>query len=93
MISSEKPRKVRVRQRGQITIPRELRNALGIAEDSILTAVQVGEGILLTGKPLLGQEVAAQFQKAMKQKGITLEQLLKGLEEQRKVLVREKYGI
>lgn len=93
MISSGRPRKVRVRQRGQITIPREFRNALGIREDSILTAVQVGEGILLTGKPLLGPEVAAQFQKAMTDKGVTLEQLLKGLEEQRKALVREKYDI
>jgi AbrB family looped-hinge helix DNA binding protein len=93
MISSEKPRKLRVRQRGQITLPSEFRKALGIREDSILTAMRVGEGILLTGKPLFGQEVAARFQEAMKEKGVSLEQLLKGLEKHRKALVKEKYGL
>jgi len=93
MISSEKPRKLRVRQRGQITIPREFREALNIKADSILTAIQVGDGILLSSKSLLGHEVASQFQRAMKEKGLTLEKLLEGLEKQRKDLIREKYGL
>lgn len=69
----------RMREKGQITIPSEIRESLHLAKDSILSIVKVGNGILLTPKPSLFEAVSAEFIKEAEEKGITLDDLLKDL--------------
>ncbi|MCH7505324.1 AbrB/MazE/SpoVT family DNA-binding domain-containing protein [PVC group bacterium] len=75
----------RVRDKGQITLPSHLRNALKIKKDSVLSVAKVGNAILLTLKPSKFEEVANTFSKEAKKKGITLESLLKDLKRIRHV--------
>ena len=69
----------RMREKGQITIPVNIRESLHLSRDCVLSVSRVGEGILLTPKPSVFESVSEKFSKAAKTKGITLEYLLKDL--------------
>ena len=69
----------RMREKGQITIPADIRESLHLSRDSVLSIAKVGDGILLTPKSSVFESVAAKFSKAASSKGITLENLLKDL--------------
>ena len=69
----------RMREKGQITIPANIRESLHLSRDSVLSVVRVGDGILLTPKPSVFESVSEKFSRAAKTKGVTLENLLKEL--------------
>lgn len=69
----------RMREKGQVTIPVGIRESLHLSKDSVLSVTKVGDGILLTPKPSVYEAVSAKFAKAAREKGITLNDLLKDL--------------
>lgn len=69
----------RMREKGQVTIPSDIRESLHLTKDSILAVTKVGDGILLTPKPSVFESVSEKFSKAAQGKGVTLEDLLKDL--------------
>ena len=74
----------RMREKGQVTIPVSIREALHLSENSILSVTKVGDGILITPKLSLFEEVSAEFRKEADKKGITLNELLEDLRKIRK---------
>ena len=74
----------RMRGKGQVTIPVSIREALHLSENSILSVTKVGDGILITPKPSLYEEVSAEFRKEADKKGITLDELLQDLKKIRR---------
>ena len=74
----------RMRGKGQVTIPVSIREALHLSENSILSVTKVGDGILITSKPSLFEEVSAEFRKEADKKGITLDELLEDLKKIRR---------
>ena len=73
----------RMREKGQITIPVNIRESLHLNSDSILSVTRIGDGILLTPKPSVFETVSEKFSKAAKVKGVTLEDLLNDLKKVR----------
>ncbi len=69
----------RMREKGQVTIPSGIRDSLHLTKDSILSVTKVGDGILLTPKPSVFEATSADFIKTAKEKGISLDDLLKDL--------------
>jgi AbrB family looped-hinge helix DNA binding protein len=69
----------RMREKGQVTIPAEIRESLHLSKDSLLSVSRVGDAILLTPGPSVFESVAAKFSKLAEDKGITLQNLLKDL--------------
>lgn len=84
---------VQVRERGQFTIPAEIRRQMGIEEGDVFSLIQLGDTLIATRKKLVTPEIARAIEALMQEEGVTLGDLLDGLEEQRKTYVREKYGI
>ncbi|MEW6424915.1 MAG: AbrB/MazE/SpoVT family DNA-binding domain-containing protein [Bacillota bacterium] len=76
-----KARKVRVWGKGQFTIPAEIRERLGINEDSYLEVFQVGRAIIATPERLAVKELAESVQKEMHEGGVDLQCLLRELRE------------
>ena len=74
----------RMREKGQVTIPADIREALHLSKDSLLSIAKIGEGVLLISKPSVFESVSAKFSKAAKEKGITLDNLLKDLKKIRR---------
>lgn len=73
----------RMREKGQITIPANIRESLHLTTHTMLSVARVGDGILLTPKASVFEEVSEKFSKAAQEKGITLEGLLKDLKKNR----------
>lgn len=87
------PKAIKVWRRGQLTIPKELREALHLEGESHLSAFVVGRCLVLTPKRLLGPALARDIQRSMKAQGLTLNDLLNDLKKQRRRYNREVYGI
>lgn len=75
---------MRLREKGQVTIPRNIRNALHLDKEAILWAAKVGDSILLSTQPSQFETVASAFVKEAKKKGISLEELLLDLRKTRR---------
>ena len=73
----------KMREKGQITIPANIRESLHLSRDSVLSVTRVGDGILLTPKPSVFETVSEKFSKAAETKGVSLEDLLKDLKKVR----------
>ena len=83
---------VKIRERGQLTIPAELRNDLGLEENDALNMIKVGNALILTQKRLAGDVLSQKMNKAMKKKGLTLDDLMKDLKVRRKRYSKKVYG-
>jgi len=83
---------VKVRGRGQLTIPASLRKDLDLDDDAELTVVKIGDVLLLTPRKLIGDTVARKAARAMKQAGVKLDDLLADLSKQRERYNRERDG-
>jgi AbrB family looped-hinge helix DNA binding protein len=84
---------VQVRERGQLTIPAEIRRRMGIEEGDVFSLVQLGDTLVATRRELVAPDIARAIEAFMGEEGVTLGDLLGGLEKQREAYVREKYGI
>ena len=83
---------VRIRERGQVTIPSSYRKDLGLEENDSLNLVKIDEMLVLTPRRPFGDATARKVDAAMKRKGATLDDLLTNLRDQRKKYTRETYG-
>ena len=83
---------VKIRERGQLTIPSEYRKGLGLEEKDFVNIVKVGETLILTRKQLAGDLLSKKIETEMRKKDLTLEDLLDNLKAQRKRYNKETYG-
>ena len=68
-----------VRDRGQVTLPKTLRDALDIETGDTVKAVQVGDAIVLTPQRPDLDALRKQIQRLMKRQKVTADELLRGL--------------
>lgn len=84
---------VQLRKKGTITLPAGLRRKYGLSEGDTFTLIDLGDGSFLM-KP--GTSIPAQLgdkiAEVMRQEGVTLEEMLQGLEEEREAYFRERYN-
>lgn len=80
---------VKIRRKGTITIPAKLRKEYKLEEGQTLTVIDLGKGtILFTPKVSQVEKLANQIAEKFKDEGITLEDLLRELNELRKTYNR-----
>jgi bifunctional DNA-binding transcriptional regulator/antitoxin component of YhaV-PrlF toxin-antitoxin module len=86
------PHIVKVGPKGVITIPEENRAVMGIQPGQYLTAMQVGNMLILSPEINQFLEVAAAFQQKMADAGLTPDSVMAGLAESREDLYQRLYG-
>jgi bifunctional DNA-binding transcriptional regulator/antitoxin component of YhaV-PrlF toxin-antitoxin module len=86
------PKAVKLWGRGQLTIPKEVRQALKLDQEDHLSVFVVGRCLVLTPKRLLGPALAKEVARSMKAKGLTLEDVLRDLKEERRRYNQERDG-
>ena len=79
-----------VREGNTIEIPSELVKRLGITPGSQVYVYQVGETLSVRLKPSTLLEACEGFEAVMMEEGVILDDLLKGLEEEREVIAEER---
>lgn len=81
-----------VRGRGEITIPKKVRESYQLETGQALTFLSLGEaGILLTPKGLELEEARRQIRRIIKQTGKSEKVILKGLQESREKTFKKHY--
>jgi AbrB family looped-hinge helix DNA binding protein len=87
-----KPFKAEIKARGQLTIPKKVREEGSLDAGETVIIIPIGDSILVTPKRLELDEARREFRKIMKASGATLEELISGLEDERGALFEETYG-
>ncbi len=82
-----------VQKRGQVTIPIELRRKFGIEEGGIVAFIETEEGILISPREVLAMDALDRIGEALKEQGVTLEELIESGREIRGQSVKEEYGL
>ena len=70
---------IELRERGQLTLPKLLRDALHLETGDALRAVKIANAIVLTPQRLDLDDLRKQMRKLMKQHGVSAEELLRDL--------------
>ena len=86
-----KPFVTSIKGRGQITIPKQVRKMGILEEGQVVTIIPVGDSLIITPKRLELDEARRQMRRILKSAGVSPEDLLAGLKEERESLYREKY--
>jgi len=83
---------VQVRQRGTLTLPVQLRERYKIKPGDTFRLVDLDGIFVLTPMVPMVPELAREIEQARIEAGLTVDEMLKGLREQRERYVAEKYG-
>jgi bifunctional DNA-binding transcriptional regulator/antitoxin component of YhaV-PrlF toxin-antitoxin module len=84
---------VQVRGKGNITLPIELRRAYQVDEGDVFTITVLGDGsFLLTPQASRVQQLGERIVDEMVASGVTLEELLMPLDDEREAYYREHYA-
>ena len=85
--------KVQVRRKGIITLPVELRRQYDLKEGDVLTLFDLGDGsFLLTPQISQVDILADQMARLMAEDGVTLEDMLDALDQEREAYYRDHYA-
>jgi AbrB family looped-hinge helix DNA binding protein len=85
--------RIKIRSKGTVTIPIQLRRKYGLVEGDVITLIDLGDGSLLFTPTLtrvdrLGDRIA----QAMAEEGISLEEIMSTLDEERERYYQERYA-
>lgn len=81
-----------IKSRGQLTIPKKIREASHLEEGQVVSIIPVGDSLIITPKRLELDEARRQIKKLLEASGLSLEDLIAGLKEEREALYKETYG-
>ena len=81
-----------IKARGQLTIPKKIREMSQIEEGNVVSILPIGDSLIITPRRLELDEARRQLKQLVKASGLTLEELIGGLKEERAALFKETYG-
>ncbi|MGH2557933.1 MAG: AbrB/MazE/SpoVT family DNA-binding domain-containing protein [Thermomicrobiales bacterium] len=84
---------VRIEKDGKLTIPPEVQQHLGIKEGDVVIVTETPDGMLVTPRVVAVERALDELGEAIREAGVTLEELIESGREIRGDLLREMYGI
>jgi len=82
-----------VQEKGQITIPAEIRQRWGLKKGDLVAFVETEQGVMISPQEVVAMSALDQIGRALRERGITLEELIESGREIRGQLIEEEYGI
>lgn len=87
-----KPITAEIKSRGQLTIPKKIRDMIHLEEGQSVSIIAAGDSVIISPKRLELDDARREIRCIMKQANCSLEELLSGLKEERDILFLEVYG-
>lgn len=84
---------VRVQEKGQVTIPLEIRRRLGLKKGDLVAFVETDKGILIQPAEVIVSAALEIIGESIKAKGVTLDELIERGRTIRARLIKEEYGL
>ncbi len=91
-MQTARPVTAEIKSRGQLTIPKRIRIMSRLEEGQIVSIIPVGDSVIITPKRLELEEARREIKRIMQESGLSPEDLLAGLQEEREKLYQETYG-
>jgi antitoxin PrlF len=84
---------VRMQEKGQVTIPLEIRRKLKLRKGDLVTFVETDAGIVIKPAEIVASDALREIGKALRARGVTPEELLERGRSIREDLLREDYDL
>jgi antitoxin PrlF len=84
---------VRIQEKGQVTIPTEIRKKLGLKRGDLVAVMETPEGIFITPQQVVATKALDSIGDILKEKGLSLAELITSGRELRADILQETYGI
>lgn len=81
-----------IKSRGQLTIPKKIREISHLEEGQVVSIIPVGDSVIITPQRLELDEARRQIKRLLKESGLSAEEVLAGLKAERETLYKETYG-
>lgn len=84
---------VQIRKKGSLTLPMDLRSKYGVDEGDVFTLIDLGDGsFLLSPRIMQINRLGDRVSEIIKDKGVSLDDLLNTLDEERERYYQEHYA-
>jgi antitoxin PrlF len=87
------PKLVRMQEKGQVTIPQEIRKKLGLKRGDLVAVMETPEGIFITPQQVLATKALDSIGDILKEQGLSLAEVISSGREIRTDILQETYGI
>ena len=84
---------VRVQEKGQVTIPLSIRRKLNIKKGDRVIFMETDNGIVIKPTEVIVSDALDDIGRALRAKGITLDELIEQGRQIRESLIEEEYGL
>ncbi|MCK9419009.1 MAG: AbrB/MazE/SpoVT family DNA-binding domain-containing protein [Nitrospirae bacterium] len=87
-----KPYTAEIKAQGKLTIPKKLRRMTHLEEGQTVSLVPVGDVVIIMPRKIELDEARRRIARILKEKGLSVENILAGLVREREALHNERYG-
>jgi antitoxin PrlF len=84
---------VRIQEKGQVTIPTEIRKKLGLKRGDLVAVVETPEGVFITPQQVVAKMAVDRIGDILKEQGLSLAELTAAGRDIRTDLLQDAYGI
>jgi AbrB family looped-hinge helix DNA binding protein len=84
---------VRVQEKGQVTLPAKARKRFGLKKGDLVAVTETPDGLLITPPEVIATQALDRIGELLREKGITLEEMIESGRQERAGLIEEMYGI
>ena len=82
-----------IQKKGQVTIPTEIRNKLGMKEGDVVAFTETGDGVLISPQAVIATQALDRIGDALQEAGVDIDELIDEGRAVRTELLEEEYGI
>ena len=83
----------KVQEKGQVTIPVEIRRKWNLKKGDLVGFVETEEGVLIRPQEVIAMQALDKLGDMLEEKGISLEELIESGRDIRGEIAKEKYGL
>jgi AbrB family looped-hinge helix DNA binding protein len=84
---------VRMQEKGQVTVPTEIRNKLGLKRGDLVAVMETPEGVFITPQQVVAAKAFDRIGDILKEQGLSVDELIASGREIRTDLFQGTYGI
>jgi antitoxin PrlF len=84
---------VRMQEKGQVTIPTEIRKKLGLKRGDLVAVMETPDGVFITPQQVVAAKALDSIGNILKEQGVSLNELLASGRDIRSDLLQDTYGI
>jgi antitoxin PrlF len=84
---------VRIQEKGQVTIPTDIRKKLGLKQGDLVAVVETPDGVYITPQQVVATKALDSIGDILKQQGLSLDELIAQGRDIRTDLLQETYGL